>query len=142
MKKVKVPVKLREPSQEDKNFILSSWLKSFRNSDFPRRMCNAVYYKNHQIVIKNLLDDCLITVACDPEDEQHIFGYAVYERLPAGALVLHYLYTKFHCRKLGVARFMVESIYSGDLPILFTHYTKYSTMLMTKKDAVYDPYRL
>lgn len=138
----KVPLKLRAPSNEDLNFILNSWLKSFRNSSFGSPQCNAVYYKNQQLLIKALLSQNLITVACSEQDDNHIYGYCVFNYLPGDILCIHYLYTKFSFRKMGIARRIVDSIQKVDMPVLYTHHTKFAELLKNKLSIIYDPYKV
>lgn len=135
-------VKLRAPNKADLNFILNSWLKSYRNSGFAAPMINPVYYKNHEPLLKDLLSSNLITVACNPLDEGQIYGYVVFNYLPGDILVLHYIYTKHSFRRFGIAKQIMASIRKSDDAILYTHHTKYAELLKNKLPIIFDPYKL
>lgn len=135
-------VKLRPAMKEDLNFILNSWLKSYRSSPFAAKMINKVYFSNHQEVIKSILADNLITVACNPEDEGQIFGYMVFNTLPGNVLLIHYTYIKHTYRRMGIAKFIYDAIKTDDLGVLYTHHTKYADFLSNKLTLIFDPYRI
>jgi len=118
----KIPVKLRPPSPSDKEFILSSWLKSFRNSDLSNFIPNDLYYTYHGNIVKSCLLRSLATVACNPEDEDQVYGYLVYELL-GDIFIIHYVYTKNIFRDCGIAKHMLKSVYPqfGQAESFITH---------------------
>lgn len=115
-------VTYRPPTPDDLAFITSSWLKSNRNSDFANYVENKAYYKLHSDLIKSILNRSLVTVICDPEDANHIYGYAVYELINTN-LILHYIYIKFSYRNFGLAKDCLKTIYPdfGNKDIYLTH---------------------
>lgn len=137
-----VKVKFRPPTLEDKNFILNSWLKSYRNSPFAKQMINPVYFKNHEKLLKTLISSCLITIACNPEDEWQVYGYIVFENLGNDVSVIHYAYVKRTFRKLGIAKQIFESINPQNTPSFYTHHTKHVDYLKNKASLIFDPYKL
>ena len=138
----KVPLKFRAPTVSDKSFIFNSWLKSFRHSPLAKPLCNEVYFKNHKVIVENILKRSRVLIACNPEDEDQIYGYIVYEPIIDDITVLHYVYVKFTYRKLGIARTIVEGSIDIKNPILYTHHTETVKRIKDKLDLIYDPYRL
>lgn len=139
---MKPQIKLRPAKLEDLNFILNSWLKSYRNSPFAAKMINKVYFTNHQKLIKNLLANNLITIACNPQDEEQIFGYTVFNYMPADVLLIHYMYVKHTYRKFGIAKEMLTAIQKEQTGVLYTHHTKYADLLKSKVALIFDPYQV
>lgn len=132
---------LRPPDLTDKNFIFNSWLKSYRSSDFAKDQCNAVYYDNYKIIVENILKRSKIVVACNPQDYTQVYGYIVYEDLPADNLLVHFVYTKYTYRKFGVAKKLLVSIRRSNNPILISHYVKSLEKIKDKITFIYDPFK-
>jgi len=136
-----IPYKLRAPKEADINFIFNSWLKSYRNSDFAKSQCNAVYFENHKQIVTTLINKSLIVVACSPDDVNHVFGYVVYQFLPGNNLLVHYAYVKHTYRRMGIAKDFISKIRKSDNPILSSHYAP----IISKCKSIlclYDPYRM
>ena len=132
--------KLRPPHEEDTNFIFNSWLKSYRSSDFAKNQCNAVFFENYKKIVSDIINRSMITMVCSPDDDNHLFGYVVFEYLPGNNLLVHYLYVKHTYRKNGIAKFLLEKIRKSQNPILTSHHTH--VCKATKSIIfVYDPYR-
>lgn len=135
------PIKLRAPMKDDSAFIYNSWLKSYRNSDFAKSQCNTVYYDNHKEVLTALLTRSLVVVACNPGDENHVFGYLVYEELAGNNTIVHYVYVKHTYRRSGIAKQMLDTVRKSKNPILVSHLTP---ICKATKSVVYiyDPYKM
>jgi GNAT superfamily N-acetyltransferase len=116
-------VTLRNLRPDDYNFVLSSWLKSYRNSRFGKGFTNEVYYRSQTDAILGLLSTARVVVACDPTDERHVFGYAVGQESPDGAQFwLHYCYVKKFYRRLGIARQLVRNLSGRPRQVRVTHW--------------------
>jgi hypothetical protein len=102
-------IKLRPPLNDDVQFIVCSWLKSNRNSDLTNYVNNEDYYKNHPKIIEDLINRSLITMAVDPEDDNHIYGYVVHENT-GSKFIIHYIYVKYTYRNFGIAKKMLTAI--------------------------------
>ena len=124
-------VAYRPPNPDDLAFITSSWLKSNRNSDFANFIDNKSYYKLHADLIKDILTRSLVTIICDIEAPDHIYGYAVYELLNNN-LVLHYIYIKFNYRNFGLAKDCLTTIFPdfGTKDIHLTHIDQVKTRII------------
>lgn len=126
---------------EDANFIINSWLKSYRDSEFAVAIPNEIYYPHHENMIKHILlqDTNSVTVLCDPDDEDHIIAYAVYNtKFPA----MFYLYVKHAFRNLGIGRYLFESIrkeYGHNVKMHCTHKMR-SWKKFKSLGLVFNPY--
>lgn len=103
-------ITIRYNDEDDQHFIMSSWLRSFKNSNYAGPIQNNLYWKVYQQVIEQLLDrdGVVILIACNPEKETQIFGYIVVEE-NFETPVVHWLYVKQPFRstvhdKWGIAR--------------------------------------
>jgi len=135
-----IPTKIRPPSKEDTSFIFNSWLKSYRSSNFAKDQCNSVYYDNYKNIVNAMLERSMVAIICNPEDDNHLYGYIIFEHLPASTLLVHYIYIKHTYRKNGLAKKLIEKVRLSPTPILASHHTQ---VCKTTKSIsyVYDPYR-
>jgi hypothetical protein len=91
-------VHIRPLLETERPFVLSSWLKSYRNAPAVRLADNATYYAGQAASILKTLDRAETLVAADPEDDNVIWGFIVSE----GELI-HYVYVKHLMRRNGLA---------------------------------------
>ena len=96
-----VDMNLRPLRESERPFVLSSWLRSYRNAPTMRLVDNATYYAKQAELILAVLDASRTTVAADPEDDTVIWGFIVVEYD-----VCHYAYVKHLMRRNGIAREM------------------------------------
>lgn len=134
-------IKIRPPDLSDTGLIFNSWLKSYRNSDFAKHQCNAVYFGSYKLIVQQLISRSLVYVACDPKDYTHVYGYIVYEELPKNNLLLHYVYVKHTYRKMGVAQKLLSHIKQTSNPVLVTHWGQ-SCKKTDQTKFIYDPYKI
>lgn len=131
-------VTFRPPTNEDLNFIVNSWLKSYREAQ--PAVPNAQYYEGQKRLILDLLSRCDTVLAVDPEAPSHVLGYLCYER--GSPDVIHFVYVKFALRRNGLASLLVERA-GISLPCIVTHITKPAGMRLFTDMAgqfIYDPY--
>ena len=122
-----------EPS--DRNFIMSSWLKSFKTSHFAGPIPYNLYWKTYQAVLDQLLARNGIRVAV-AEVEGNILGYAVFEDGFAQPTV-HWCYVKHFARKSGImADLLAQNGIDRDTSFFYTFRVAESRDL-TDKDGPY-----
>lgn len=126
---------IRPAHREDRPFIFSSWLKSYRDS-LPL-VWNGTYYAGQHSLIESLLDDdqTEIVVAGPVGDDLTIFGWAVRSK-PSTLRALHYVYVKEAFRRMGIGAFL-----AGEFQVA-THMTKYGQLALKGRPVVYNPYLL
>lgn len=127
-------VSLRGPLPEDRAFVLSSWHRSYRKSQWAKALDPRVYDAGQQALIVNRWDGAIPSSRCvaHPEgDPLVILGWACAE-----GPVLHYVYVKGELRRAGLGRALVNAL--GN-PLIYTHQTQLGEGLC--RGRTYDPYR-
>lgn len=118
----------RSFSQEDKNFILATWLPGlYHGNDWFKEIDETIYESVYPRVIERLLarPSVTTTLACLKEDPTVILAYVVYE-----GPILHYLFCKSDWRRIGISKDLLPK----DLKE-FTHLTKIGKSLWKQKWA-------
>jgi hypothetical protein len=129
----------------DAHFLLSTWLKSYRNSGPVTKIPNANYFQGHQDLIVHILSlqGTAVEVVCAKDDPDQIIGYVVYNKL---APILHYVYVKYPFRKLGLGTMLISIIKehhkSSGLPLHCTHIARQWDVISRKMGLIFDPYNL
>lgn len=139
--KPKIPAILRYATEDDQNFIYSSWLKSYRNTEGPNRMSNETYYNNYKKLVKDLINKHSVLLVVNPEDTTQVYGYicySMYQNIP----VVHYIYVKYTYRKLELAKYLVSSIIPKikQKPILVTFANRVFDKLKDSYLLIYNPF--
>lgn len=147
-------VKTRAAKESDANFILSTWLKSYRESDFAKSIPNEIYFSFHQTLINRILtnENTALTILCTPEDEDQILGYIVYN---TKAPIIFFTYIKYTFRRLGFGNMLFSAVkadmiktlnlaeqneHGERLLIMCTHKFKMWGRIAAKYGLVYNPY--
>lgn len=139
------PFIVRQATPDDVSFVFSSWLKSFRDAATVRGVPSSLYYPAQHAVIETLLQRpcCTALVACDPKDQSQIYGYVVAEYVTDG-LIIHFTYTKFNMRNLGIAKALVSTLVVPAIKFVqFSHRTRAVDTLDSKLSAagfVFNPF--
>lgn len=85
----------------DRPFVLDSWVKSYANSTFARRMGHR-YLAAQEAVARWCLGDARTLVAHHDEDEATVLGWCC-----GGPGVVHYVYVGHRARRLNVATILL-----------------------------------
>lgn len=138
-------IKIRKATANEHNFILSYWLKSYyHTSVFTNKLCAEAYFPAQERLIKRALIKGVALLACDPEDEQVIYGFIVGENHPDQD-ILHYILVKEAFQNFGVARELINA-FRKNKSASYTHLTKNirgakrGTHSLFGYDALYAPY--
>ena len=115
-------IKIRGFKPEDINFILDSWLKSYFKNQTGYKEDGKVFFSSHQKQIEKLFNDgrLVVQVACLPDDDDIILGFAVF----GTDYSLHYISVKQSFQRLGIARMILRSFYKDRSEITVSHWTK------------------
>lgn len=134
-----IPFAIREPVPADLNFIIDTWLKSFRqhSKTFKSYISTKDYNEFYRKVILSVLQKSNVYIAHSIEDQSQIYGYAVVNQD-----VVHYIYVKSPFRRFGIAKSLCEIMSSNQEINCYTHYTHYAKNLVQKMDARYNPFYL
>lgn len=130
---------IREFRDEDTNFVISTWLRSFYSNQTGYKEPSKVFFHEHQKQIKKLWNDkklfCYLAVS--PEDEDIILGFAVF----GIDYTLHYVCVKEVYKRLGVARALLNMFYKNRSEIITSHWTKDCAHLNKIYKLNYNRYR-
>ena len=138
-------VVVRQGTADDVGFLFNSLLKSYRDAPAVRGVPNDIYYKAHHAVIERILQRpcCTCLMAVDSEDPRVIYGYCLAEYVGDG-LCLHYLYVKYSCRGMGLARKLVESLMLSTVKaVTYSHRTRVVDNMSSKLEDnnwTFNPY--
>ena len=141
-------IKIREADARDLNFILATWLRSFKSSSpFTKRIKNKIYYQFHHELIRKLLQTAKVLVAADGVDDSVIYGWLVVDELERNDAIVgkwaivHYTYVKSAFRGLGIAHDLWKAAALHPDITLFTHWTYECEKLLEKWPTLtYCPY--
>lgn len=140
---MKPEVHYRGIRMTDASFVISSWLESYRGSDYAKHMPKSVYFDNYKHVVTKLLANTRVIVACNPSDDDQIFGYICFSDLVPHAPVLHYMYVKYPFRKMRIGESLfkeMQRVTEPNGPIICTHANSLFDDKCKKYDLVYNPF--
>jgi hypothetical protein len=107
--------------EDDLKFILKSWIRSYARSPYAGAMTRSRLVGAIKGTIGDLLrrEDCVATMACNPNNSDQIFGFVVYET-NCDTPVLHYVYVKAPFRGFEIGSDLV-SVARGNRPGLMRY---------------------
>jgi GNAT superfamily N-acetyltransferase len=140
-----LPIKIREYTLEDENFLFHSWLKTYFDALMDMKqaqgMRSDVYYQGQHKRIEGLLARGSTLVACNSEDESQIYGWINYEDLTDGGVILHFVYVKQPFRRVGIAKRLIEIAKYSKREVFYTHKTPFTKDLAgVVGKATFNPY--
>lgn len=154
-----IPLTYRAAEENDYNFVLSTWLKSYRqNNESARHIKPQIYFANHKRFIDRILDDSQCIIACNPEEPTQIFGYGVFEEAADQVALVHCIYVKLTYRRLGIGTDLLYTMlgaaqHDHALPVVISHLpdrslprggeerpSSFWEILQPKWNLVYNPY--
>ena len=130
-------IRVRPPKPEDWNYILDSWKRSFKET--LKWVPGEIFFPHLTARIETIRQrrETIFRVACDPDDEDFIFGCACLGR---NSLV-HYAFTRHAFRRADVAK-RITGISST--PTTVTHWTRICEKVNRKHPGllIYEPSKL
>lgn len=135
-----IVMRLAQPS--DNNFIMNSYLRSYRNSPENEDILNDFYFAGQTRILDKIRKTSNIIIACDEDTPDLIYGYAIADKGPIPTI--HYVYVRYSARKLGIAKRMLKSCFPefGDKLVTVTHKPRQFDNLRTKFKLIYDPFTI
>ncbi len=129
---------MRNVVQDDWAYILDSFKKSFRDLGSEQHVPAYVWYRGISERIDSLRknDKVEFRIACDPEESNFIWGWAIVE---AGSIV-HYIFVRASAQGQGVATMLLKDV---PRPVVCTHWTKAAETFQKKHPGLlmYEPSR-
>lgn len=143
-----VKIGLRGIEPNDLAFIMSSWLRSFKDtSNFAKDIPTETFYPNHHKLLERIIarPTTKIMIAHLEESPEVILSYMVYETMPL-SLVIHFMFTKHNFRRFGLAKLLFETLQvnPSQAAIEYTHKTLKAEMYLkhNKLPVIYNPYQM
>ena len=125
---------IRSQREDDTAFILSSWLKSYRQSPLVRLVDNDIYYREQAKLVMSALEGSVCLLAVDPEDNDVIWGFIVFR-----VNRVEYIYVKHLMRLNGIAK---QLWIAADRPLVANCLTHAGESILRKYPDVlsFNPY--
>lgn len=128
-----INLKLRQVEAADINFIYSTMLKGlYYGSEYYANVAKATFFHHYGEIITALLNKSEVAVACLPDDDDIVLGYAIYEP----EVCLHYVFVKEVFRKQGVATALTGKANTSSV----SHITKIGNSIRKAKDMEFNPF--
>lgn len=125
----------RKIETDDTSLIYSAWLKSYRGLPYGRTMTTSIFFDGHKKVVEGILDVSEVLLAVNPEDHAEVYGFICYNND-----MLHYAYTKYKYRKLGIATSLMNKVGGIAQFTLTSHLPRNWSEIFTKYGLAYNPY--
>lgn len=131
----------RSFQESDFTMILSDWLKHNRHQDPCTHIPSRTYFKNESARIQALLKSCKVAVICNPEDDQHVYGWVCFTFI-GEAFVIHYAFVKRTYQKFGLMSALLAHIYPrfGKDEVGITYWSRQIDKKREKYRLQYNPY--
>lgn len=127
------PVNEADPTE--RNFVVSSWLRSYARAEEFRHVALDVYFAIYQPLVQSMLARSTVAIAHTPELPGSILGWMAVEDD-----VLHYALVKHRFRGLGIASWMLREM--RPMRIVYTHQpVRLATRRLVGESWIYDPRR-
>ncbi len=130
-----LPIIIRNYKDGDKNFILNHYLHETSRL-FPYKFMEYKMFNiKHSSNLTELLTKVSVALAVNPEEEDHIFSFVVYEKVE-DITVIHFIYTKEVYRNQGIASELINNIFPE-----FGTKECIISLLPNLDDSTYNKYR-
>lgn len=128
-------------AEEDKPFVLSSWLKGLRwGNHWFSLIDQTAYFKAYHAILEDLLEraNTCILVACLQDSPDVILGYSVFSYTEQGDVAFHWIFVKRRWRNIGVAKMLTPPGI-----VIATHLTELGEKLIKKRPEIkFNPFVL
>lgn len=124
---------IRLATDGDEGLIYNSWLKTVEESSMAFGISRTLFYDEQAKIIKTLIDEHVVIVACDPTDESHIYGFLCFS-YAHDHFIFHFLFVKLAYRQFGIARALRDEAISGRDPETVKIVTTFSPVRIFYKD--------
>jgi GNAT superfamily N-acetyltransferase len=128
---------LRDRRGSDDNFILDSWCGSYRHNIVFGAIPKDIYFKHYRKFTVAILSISSVLVACNPNDEDQIYGFCVY-RFKGDLPILSYVFIKQAFRRFGIAEALILGV--SEESKVITHIMPSLERWLKSIGCVFDPF--
>lgn len=125
----------RPMREEDRNYVLSSWLRSYAECPEFRHLARGVYFALYEPTVKAMIERSTVAIARTTDLPDTVIGFLVIE----ADTIVHYVHTKRRFRRLGVASWMVREL--RPFRAAFTHSPTPVASRLCGPEWKYEPLR-
>jgi hypothetical protein len=128
---------IRDGNQDDKNFILATFLRGLYYGDsWFSLIPKDVFMDNYKHLADQIVSNSIVKVACLKEDKDVILGYSL---LGKDLQSINWVYVKSAWRLKGIGKSLVPLN-----PVSASHLSKLGLTLMNKyfKQTTFNPFRI
>ena len=142
-----IGILLRKPEPDERalRFVLDSWCKTvaaeppwdFSTPHHTPPLPHPLMIYEHDVILKKIIRNSTITLACDPDDPDTVWGYVCTD----GDL-LHFIYVKSAFRGFGIGGCLLRA---ADLPgsnVITSHRTESLFKAFPGVRFLWNPYRM
>jgi len=97
--------RIRDFVESDRNFILSTWLRAFREAPQNRYVPTDIFYDRMQPIVWRVMSRHRPRIMCIADEPNHIVGW-----ICGTQDLLAFLYVKRHSRGCGLAGRLLEDL--------------------------------
>jgi hypothetical protein len=134
-----------EPDERALSLVLDSWTKTvaaespwnFSTPRHPPPLPPTLLIYEHDTLLKKIIPHSTITLACDPDDPDTIWGYVCTD----GDL-LHFIYVKSAFRGFGIGGCLLRAAGLPDNNVITSHRTKSLFVAFPGIRFLWNPYRM
>lgn len=105
-----MPFVIRGSIDADNNYILRSWLKTWKQEPCNKNISSKLFYNQANGLFNDILERFGAIIACNPNDNNQIYAFAIATYLNNGEWVLFWIHTKSIYTNLGIATALVNFI--------------------------------
>jgi GNAT superfamily N-acetyltransferase len=129
--------------QDDDGVIYNPWCHQIRKSPPFDGWEPEAFAEHKRSVIEPLVERCKPVFACDPEHEDHVYGWVCSE-VAEEKQILHFVYVKGVFRNNGIGTALMKFAFPGfgknERPLYYTHQTRAIRHLNAKWRTIWNPY--
>ena len=142
-----IGILLRAPEPDDRaiRFVLDSWCKTvaaeppwnFGSTRHTPPPPHPLLIYEHDTILKKIIHKSTITLACDPDDPDTVWGYVCTD----GDL-LHFIYVKSAFRGFGIGGCLLRAADLPDSNVVTSHRTESLFKAFPGVRFLWNPYRM
>ena len=124
-------VEFRDLDPDEMGFVMDSWFRSYRSSEYAGVIPNHLYYPTMREMLASLMirGAKILTAVTRMQDGDRVVGYVCYERKGSEAHVA-YIYCKDPFRQMGLGRALWNKATDGASTVIYSHKTRMSRFLV------------
>ena len=135
---MELPIKIRGLDASDENFIIDSFIKSYRNSIDVQSVARDAYFAGARKLFNRIYMQAEFRIACNKDDESEIYGWLAAQKISDDFTLIYWANVKINFRKFGIARMLAEPFLSTK--ILYSLRSKETFWMRERQLAEYNPF--